>query len=547
MAQTFSAYADTIRKKNYAHDIDHRTKETWEQSASRVAHAVFGPVKAAPWFREKAEEAIANREFMPGGRYLYASGRDFHQVQNCNLFRAEDSREGWSELNFKCLQSLMTGAGIGTVYSDVRPEGKLIRRTGGRATGPIALMNIVNEGGRFVMQGGARRSAIWAGLHWWHEDVFKFIRVKDWSDSLKKMKVENFAFPAPLDGTNISVILDREFFDAYHDEHHPRHVLARQVYWEVVHHMCETGEPGFSIDYEDANECLRNACTEITSADDSDICNLGSINMARVKSLEHMLHLVRVGTAFLLAGTVYSHVPFPKVDQVRGRNRRLGLGLMGIAEWLMVRGKPYGPDEELRGYLELYAKSTDVAHDYARMWDLTPPKKTRAIAPNGTISIVAETTGGVEPIFCKAYKRRYMKGRDVWEYQNVVDPTAKRAREAGILNHLIEDAYDLARDVERRVKFQVFVQKYVDHGISSTVNLPSWGSEYNNERTTRDFGDMLISYLPNLRGITCYPDGARGGQPFTAIPLDEALATEGQVFVEQGDVCIVGKGGACGD
>lgn len=550
MAQQFSVFADTIRLKKYSHEL--RTggtvrKETWEETSKRVPTCVFGPVRASPWFRDQAEQAIALREFMPGGRYLSAAGRDFHNTQNCLLLKADDSREGWSELSFKCLQALMVGAGIGVVYSYVRAEGKLIRRTGGLATGPLALMKIINEGGRYVMQGGERRSAIWAGLHWWHEDIFKFIRSKNWSPEVRALKAKDFSFPATLDGTNISVILDRSFFEAYEDERNPKHSLAHQVYWETLRQMVETAEPGFSIDYEDSKESLRNACTEITSADDSDICNLGSINMARVQSLEHMLHLVRVGTAFLLAGTVYSHVPYPKVDQVRTKNRRLGLGLMGIHEWLMMRGKKYGPDAELEEYLKLYATSTDVAHEYASMWELTPPIKTRAIAPTGTIGIVAETTTGIEPMLYKAYKRRYLKGRDVFEYQYVVDPSARRAMLAGVPAHLIEDAYDLAQDVERRVAFQAWVQKYVDHGISSTINLPSWGSEFNNEATVRPFGTMLMKYLPQLRGLTCYPDGSREGQPLTACSLDEAMAQEGQVFVEQGDVCKVTRGGSCGE
>jgi ribonucleoside-diphosphate reductase alpha chain len=538
----FSVWANTIMQQKYAHDRDGR-KETWEEVAKRVATNVLGAVNAPQSLIDEVEGAIARREFMPGGRYLYATGRPFKQTQNCLLLTAEDSREGWSELMEKATQALMTGAGIGVVYSKLREEGAPIRKTGGVASGPCALMKMVNEAGRFIMQGGSRRSAIWAGLHWNHPDVLKFIKIKNWSPEVRDLKARDFAFPATLDGTNVSVILDDAFFFAFErgDE------LAHEVYWTTVRQMLKTGEPGFSIDIgKNAGEHLRNACTEITSYDDSDICNLGSINMARVRDLAHMHRLVALGTAFLLAGTVYSDIPYPKVDEVRTKNRRLGLGLMGLHEWLLKHGKRYGPDAELEEYLRCYAESGRWADRYADEWGLSRPIKTRAIAPNGTIGIVAETTTGIEPLYAVAYKRRYLEGSDKFQYQYVVDPTAKRLVAEGVRPESIEDAYSLASNVERRLEFQAWVQKFVDHAISSTINLPSWGSPLNNDSKVQEFGTMLMKYLPHLRGITCYPDGARGGQPLTAVRLDEALRHEGQVFEEMGDACSIRGGGTCG-
>jgi ribonucleoside-diphosphate reductase alpha chain len=411
--------------------------------------------------------------------------------------------------------ALMTGAGIGVDYSDVRGEGCLIRRTGGTATGPIPLMQMLNECGRGIMQGGSRRSAIWAGLKWSHPDIHKFIRIKNWSDEIQAIKEKDFSFPAPLDSTNISVILDDEFFEAYHDDEHVLHAMAHTVYWATVEQMLQTGEPGFSVDTgKNSGESLRNACTEVTSRDSNDICNLGSINLARVESLDEFKELIDLGIAFLMAGTVYSDVPYPGVDRIRTKNRRLGLGIMGVHEWLLTRGKPYGPDEELGMWLAAYAKSGRNANTWANEWELSRPKKTRAIAPNGTISIVAETTSAIEPIFCVAYKRRYLKGKQ-WCYQYVVDPTAKRLIDSGIAPDMIEDAYTLARNVERRVSFQAWVQKYVDHGISSTINLPAYGSEFNNSKTVRPFayevavehgGKELVEDTVNvcdLRGGSC--------------------------------------------
>lgn len=846
-------FAQTIMNQKYAHDLE-EGKETWEQIAARVSKHVMKSVGAGRAFGKEIEQLIASRKFMPGGRYLYAAGRQFHQVQNCLLLKADDSREGWADLMQKATMALMTGAGIGVVYSALRHEGAPIRKTGGVATGPIALAQMVNEAGRGIMQGGSRRSAIWAGLHWNHPDIHKFIQLKNWRQEVVDLKEKDYNFPATMDGTNISVILDDAFFKAYGDDKHKNHSLAHSVYWAVVKQMLKTAEPGFSVDVGvNAGEHLRNApvvadtyvltsngyrrvgdivghsievwtgqqwsktvfkktavqtpvvtvtmtgrkeitcdpthpfiladgervpagrlrhgqklamnlglqphglanpnayllgaiygdgsfsgnkvktakpqraelplcgdkegllqvilasdlqptshnhdsrgilrlyysrnelfgsrskrefpsdvygwdsesrlaflaglsdtdgndhggllrissihqdflrgvgriaesvgltaiinkgsagkyigtptwmliirgeltkipthrlklkntqetkfevlsvedsgladvfccdvgvpehsfqaegilisnCTEVTSHDDSDICNLGSINMAKIDSLEEMERAVELGTAFLMAGTVYSDVPYAKVDQVRTKNRRLGLGLMGLHEWLLKRGKKYGPDAELEEYLKIYAKSGEFAKKYAEEWSLSVPVKTRAIAPTGTIGIVAETTTGIEPIFCVAYKRRYLKG-DVVHYQYVVDPCAQRLVDSGISPDAIEDAYSLAEDVERRVAFQAWVQRYVDHSISSTINLPSWGSELNNDNRVQDFGNMLIKYLPELRGTTVYPDGARGGQPLTPVKYTTAMRHIGEVFIEQADVCDISKGGSCG-
>lgn len=542
-----SFFAKTILDQKYLWKEKGETE--WSQIANRVVKNVMRSVgvKMTDPLAKDLVQIIKDRKFIPGGRYLYSSGRPYHQTQNCLLLRAEDSREGWAELMQKSSLALMTGAGIGIDYSDVRAEGKRIRKTGGFSTGPLSLMSMTNELGRGIMQGGSRRSAIWAGLSWKHADIHKFITMKNWSEDVKALKAKDFNFPAKLDGTNISVQLDDEFFKAYNDDKNPLHSHAQSVYWATIRQMLETAEPGFSIDTgENKSETLRNACTEICSKDDSDICNLGSINLARISNIEEMEYVTELATSFLLAGTIYSDVPYSQVDKIRSKNRRLGLGLMGIHEWLLLNGKKYGRDSELEKYLEVYATSTDIAKHYADKWEISRPIKTRAIAPTGSIGILAETTTGIEPIFCVAFKRRYLK-HTTWHHQFVLDPTAKRLiEEKGINPHSIEDAYTLAEDVERRVDFQAWMQKYVDHSISSTINLPAWGSALNNDNKVQEFGNMLIKYLPDLRGMTVYPDGARSGQPLTPVSYDEAISNLEQVFVEQVDICDITKGESCG-
>jgi ribonucleoside-diphosphate reductase alpha chain len=543
-------FAKTIFESRYAHDLADGGKEDWPMLANRVAKNVMSAVGVdmRMTLAKEARALIESHKFMPAGRYCYSCGRPYHQCCNCLLLRVHDSREGWSEIVGKACKALMTGAGIGVVYSDVRHENARIRKTGGTASGPIPLMQMINECGRGVMQGGTRRSAIWAGLHWNHPDVHKFVKVKNWPKEIIALKEKDFSFPAPFDHTNISVILDDDFFAAYNDPDDIEHPLAHSVYWAVIEQMLRTGEPGFTVDTgKNAGENCRNACCEVTSKDTDDICNLGSLNMGRFDDIVDFERAVEVGTAFLLAGSVYTDVPYTDVDKVLSKNRRLGLGLMGVHEWLLKRGYRYEPNDELWKWLKVYEKvSNSAARKYADEWGLKRPKKVRAIAPNGTVSIVAETTGGIEPIFCVAYKRRYLKGTQYY-YQYVVDPVAKRLIEEGVDPGAIEDAYSLAQDVERRVRFQAWVQQVVDHAISSTVNLPAWGTEFNNKNLVRSFGNMLIKHLPHMRGITTYPDGSRGGQPLNPVPYAEANGQEGvEIVEEQANVCDL-RGGSCGD
>jgi ribonucleoside-diphosphate reductase alpha chain len=524
-------FARTIlENKNYAHEKRSGRREEWSEVAARVVSNVVLPY--LPDLAPRIQRLIEERKFLPGGRYLYASGRKYPQINNCFLLRAHDSREGWGDIWYKAGNCLMTGGGVGVVYSDLREENALIHGMGGRSTGPLALMKTVNEQGRYVRQGGSRRSALWAGLRWNHPDIFKFITMKDWDEITLEGKRRDFNFPAPMDTTNISVILDDLFFQAYGDPKHPLYNLACDVYWCAVRHMLRTGEPGFSVDIgENAGESLRNACTEVTSRDDGDMCNLASLNMPRFRSIEEFIEAVELVTAFLLCGTLYSKLPVDYMYKVREKNRRIGLGLMGLHEWLLRRGLRYGRHDDLEKWISAYTMSGAFAHKWADRLSISRPIATRSIAPTGTISIIAETTSGIEPVLAVAYKRRYLDGCE-WKAQYVVDPTAKRLIDEGVDPALIEDSMTLAEDVERRLEFQCWLQEHVDHGISSTINLPPWGSSVNNDGTVTRFGNTLLKHLPRLRGITAYPDGARDGQPLVPVRYDDAVGREGVAFLD---------------
>lgn len=536
----FDVFSSKFSQDIYLQKYSLNQQETWADTSRRVTDNVCAQL-LSPEDKDAIYKIILERKFIPGGRYLYSAGRPFHQVNNCFLFRAEDSREGWANLLYSATTSLMTGGGIGVDYSALREEGAPVKRTGGFSTGPISLMQIINEAGRNIMQGGQRRSAIYASLNWNHPDIFKFLSLKNHSPELRAMKEKDFTFPLPMELTNISPNYDTEFFIAIDNPKHPLHTRAMDVYMKNCRQAFETAEPGMSFNFRKDLETLRNACCEVVSEDDSDKCNLGTLWLNRIKDKKELKKVTKYAVMFLMCGGIYSDVPNDKIKEVGLKNNRIGLGLGGMHEWLMARGMKYEVTPELHSWLKVYEDESDsAAFITAKLLGVAVPKGVRAIAPTGTIGIIAETTTGIEPLFCKAYKRRYFKDNK-WMFQFVVDGSVKRLLDQGVKLEDIQDSYDLT--FKQRVKFQADVQNYVDMAISSTCNMPQWGTPGNDEACFEENAKTLLKYAKRLRGFTCYPDSARGGQPLTRCSLEEALANEGVVFEETERECL---NGVCG-
>ena len=498
-----SKFSEDIFQQKYAHEGCESWIDLTKVLVEDVCRSNLDAVE-----KNRLIQYMSELKFIPGGRYLYYAGRKNKFFNNCFLLRSEeDNREDWAELSKKVELCLSTGGGIGNDYSIYRPSGSVLHGTGGIASGPLPKMQMVNEQGRGLMQGGSRRSAIYASLNWKHGDITEFIHMKDWYGmpvgntgmSIGQIKEQDFNFPAPMDYTNISVNYDTEWIENYWETGDVGEVFKRNVKQAL-----STGEPGFSFNFWDKEkETLRNACTEVTSEDDSDVCNLGSINIGRIDSITEFKDIVELGTKFLMCGTLVAKLPYQKVNDVREKNRRLGLGIMGMHEWLIKKGSKYEVTPELHRWLSVYRSVSDsTSKSYADTLGVSRPAANRAIAPTGSIGILAGT------------------------------------------------ALTLASDPERRIKFQADVQDYVDMSISSTINLPAWGTDTNNESNIDSFTDTLAKYSHRLRGFTCYPDGSRGGQPLVKVEYKDAVDKLGEEFeehVEAVDICdITGKGGSCG-
>lgn len=531
-----TSFGKDVFKMKYAH----RLAEDWLRLSKTLAYSVCGGLLPTDTV-EAICTAIFTKKFIPGGRYLYYAGRAVPFYNNCFALGVEDTREGWSQLVHNATSALMIGGGLGVVYSNLRPEGSILKKTGGVASGPIPLMMMMNEIGRNVQQGGSRRSALWAGLHWNHGDIQRFLTLKDWPKYIQEQKARDFNVPAPMDMTNISVLFD----DAWRLADGVT-LDGEPVFNETVHKMCTTGEPGMCFNFGDkGEEVYRNACCEFISDEDSDMCNLGSLNLANIGDTGELDMVTDLATQFLTCGSVRAELPYEKCKEVRDRKRKIGLGLMGVHEWLLQRRERYEVTPELHKWLTIYRDRSEAsAINTADALSISRPIRFRAIAPAGTISIMAGTTSGIEPLFASAVKRRYLVGGRYWKEQYFIDPTAKAIADSlGVDPDSIETAYRLAADPERRVKFQADIQDYVDMGISSTINLPEWGSELNNEDTVGNLGDIIRKYCHRLRGITTYPNNARAGQTLTEVPFAEAKALEGQEFDASEYQC---KGGKCG-
>lgn len=531
MSKNVSKFRTELGYEIFSSKYAHKGCETWDLLADCLANVVCG--KYLPkYIVELIALKIKQFKFIPGGRYLYYGNRGVKFFKNCFLFRSqEDTREDWASTIHRHIMASSAGGGCGNVYSVYRVRNSLLQRTGGVASGAVSAMKMVNDGCRELRQGGGRRVALWGGLHATHGDAYELCHVKDW-DNIKigktnygELKRENFDFHAPLDCMNISLIYNKaEDFEL-------------PIFKENIKMALKNGEPGFSFDFQDPEECLRNACTEITSSKNDDSCNIGSINFANLDSIQDLVETTELGSSFLYCGNMVADFPTEETRFITNENMRIGLGLMGLHEWMLKRGYRYEMVPLLESWLQCWMKASTFCNGIADGLSRPRPIKYRSIAPTGTIGIMAGTTTGIEPIYAVAYKRRFLDGNK-WKYKMCVDGTADiLIKNFGISPEKIETAMDLSKDVERRIKFQADVQKYVDQGISSTVNLPANGS-----LSVDDFSKLVKKYGPMLRGLTVYPDGARGGQPLSSCSYEEAINNTG-TFIEDNESC---KGGVCG-
>lgn len=508
---------------------------------------------------DEAEEKyflmMKSRDFLPNSPTLMNAGTPAGQLSACFVVPVEDSLESIFDAVKAMAIIQKSGGGTGFSFSKLRPSGDIVQSTKGIASGPVSFMRIFDITTDVIKQGGKRRGANMGILRCDHPDIFEFITAKK-----EEGQFTNF---------NISVAATDSFMEAVnsngtYDLINPRTgkkvrtVKARDIFDLTVTTAWKTGDPGLVfIDevnrhnptphvgiIESTNPCGEQPLLPWES------CNLGSINVSRfVKDGEidwdRLRETIKLSVRFLdnvIDANVY---PLPQIEKITLANRKIGLGIMGFAEMLIKLGIPYDSEEALNIASRLARFLTEEAiKESARiaqrkgafpnfkgsLWEKKgyPPLRNSTvttIAPTGTISIIGGTSSGIEPLFAIAFIRNVLEGTKLLEVNQLFEELAIKegfyshdlmleiARTGSVKDnkHIPEHIRKLFRtalDIEPtfHVRIQAAFQKYVDNGVSKTVNLPS-------DATQDDVRNIfLLAYKLKCKGITVYRYGSKKEQ-----------------------------------
>jgi len=534
--------------------------ETPDALFKRVAKYISGCEKknTAKW-SQAFYKVMSELKFLPNSPTLMNAGCDHAQLSACFVLPIEDSLESIFTTLKNTALIHQSGGGTGFNFSALRPKGDLISSSKGESCGPVSFMKIYDAATEYVKQGGKRRGANMGILNVDHPDIEEFIMSK--SD---KKSIENF---------NLSVGISNAFMKAVEDDlnwqlinpHTQKvtRIISAKLLWElIVQEAWKTGDPGLifldAINNSNTTPDLgriqaTNPCGEVPLFD-NESCNLGSVNLSRITICNNGKHeinwnelsrIIHIGIRFLDNVITLNHYPLPEIKITTLHSRRIGLGIMGWAELLMLLNIPYASKkalvlaEKLMKFFqkESYDASEKLALERGSFpgWELSKfgasNRKMRnatcnSIAPTGTISVIANTSYSIEPLFALAYRRmgilggkiqteinavfiQKMKDLDLWnkEMEQVVIET-------GHLNGLktipkkIAAVFKTGLDIpwQYHLLHQKAFQKYTDNAVSKTINLP--------EKTSiQDISDIYkTAYNYGLKGITVYRYGSRAGQ-----------------------------------
>jgi len=502
--------------------------------------------------------------FLPGGRILRNVGRPRGTLFNCYVEPLEDSMRQIGQFQMNCGILWSEGGGVGCNASFLRPENAPIIQKGGESSGPISFLKWANAGANCIRTGGARRAAALAMMNVSHPDIINFINAK-----LEDGELNCF---------NISVAVTEDFLQAVEANDNWdlkwrnkvwKTVKARDIWDLILKNMVKCAEPGL-INWDNLRSnnsyyfdpiISTNPCGEVPLGAHG-VCCLGSL------VLPNFITGTRNTNWQLMEKTVHNSVRFldniiqvnkyviEDIKQKAFDGRRIGLGVMGLAEYLFAKGVRYGSKESIRVITRLmenlrnyaYEASCKLAEEkepfpkfdvkeYSKAhFFKTLPASLRmdikkhgmrnvsvmAVAPTGTISLLPEVSASIEPLFCKAYLRD-----DEISKRAYIHPTYKT-----ILENDEEtpdwyvDSFDLKP--EDHFETQVAVQKYLDGAVSKTINCPKGFKE-------EQLSDLLLEYIRDLKGVTLYVDGSREGQPLNPLNRDEALKylNERKVVINQ--------------
>jgi ribonucleoside-diphosphate reductase alpha chain len=545
-------------------DQQRRIVETPDELFQRVARAVadaellLGCAGQAAYWEEQFHRLLASRDFLPNSPTLMNAGTPLGQLSACFVLPIEDSMEAiFCTLRDMALVQ-RTGGGTGFSFSELRPGGSTIASSGGVTPGPLAFLRIFDCATDNIRLGGKRRGANMGVLRVDHPDVLEFITAKHACNAL-----QNF---------NLSVGVTDVFMDAVgrgrrYDLRDPRSgrncgcLPAREVFRRIAESAWSTGDPGllFVDTINRANPTPQlgeitatNPCGEVPLLA-YEACNLGSINLAALVHEEkgqtevdwaRLSEVVYHAVRFLDDVIEVNRYPLPEIERVTRGNRKIGLGVMGFAELLLRLNVAYDSKEAERFARRLMRFVAGEAKRASRAlaaergafpnWggsalvsggEIRNATRT-AIAPTGTLSILAGTTPGIEPLFALAYRRTHvLEGQTLPELHPLVlevlerrapraDAILETVLETGTLRavagvppevkHLLATAHEIPS--RRHLQVQAAFQRHVENSVSKTVNLPESAPIEEVERLYRR------AWKLGLKGITVYRYGSRASQ-----------------------------------
>jgi ribonucleoside-diphosphate reductase alpha chain len=561
--------------------------ETPKEMYERVAKAIAEVDKDYPVFKDKIYETeekfyyiMSQGYFLPNSPTLMNAGTKMGQLSACFVLPVEDSMEGIFETLKHTAIIHKTGGGTGFSFSRLRPKGDVVRTTGQIASGPVSFMRVFDAATEAVKQGGRRRGANMGILRIDHPDIEEFITCKD-----DVTQITNF---------NISVAVTDNFIEALKrgDKEFPlinprngkvmKKVNPRELWEKLVYQAWKNGEPGvIFINRINKTHTLRevgeieatNPCGEKPLLP-YESCNLGSINLAKFYKgapfylenkrtaiwsevrdridWEKLKEIIYISVHFLDNVIDANKYPLPQIERMTKLNRKIGLGIMGFADLLYLLGIPYSSPEALKAAEEIMKFIQDNAHKasieigktkgpFPNIEKSVFKGTTRrnsvvtTIAPTGTISMIADTSAGIEPNFALVYVKNVMGGEKLlyinkyfreaaenlgFYSQELMEslsgmPTIKKM-EKEIPEHILK-IFDVTFDItpEQHVKMQAAFQKFVEDAVSKTINLPEEAKPEDIERA------YFLAYDLGCKGITVYRHGSRPGQVYDTAKKEE--------------------------
>ncbi len=508
-------------------------------------------------------------EFIPNSPTLMNTGTDFRQLSACFVLPIEDSIESIFNTLKAAAIIHKTGGGTGFAFSRLRPRGDIVKTTGGIASGPISFATIYDTATEVVKQGGRRRGANMGILRVDHPDIMDFIVAKEREGVLR-----NF---------NISVAVTDKFMQAVEKDKdfeliNPRNEqvvkkLKARAIWNLIIMMAwKNGEPGVVfIDtvnkhnptpqiglMESTNPCGEQPLLPYES------CNLGSIDVSKYVTDEgkmdwdQLRDIVRKSVRFLDNVIDANYYVLPEIEQITKGNRKIGLGVMGFADMLIMRGIKYDTEEGLKAGEELMKFINDEGHKmsselgeekgnfpnfqgsiWQKDWRTMRNATTTTVAPTGTISIIAGTSQGIEPLFAIAYVREVQEslGRSLIEINPLFERIALRegfyteelmkkiSKRTSIQDleeipdktrRLFVTAHDIS--AEWHVRMQAAFQRHTDNAVSKTINFPNWATPNDIDKA------YWLAYKLGCKGITVYRHGSREVQVLRPVESEGTVA-----------------------